>query len=396
MADTLARPGVHQPSLSTTADRCDNLSTFLKSTFRPVGTPAYLGSMIVEDMHKGGPSTALTKLAAALEHYLDAVCTGLYEALGDGELLTELRTLELIRRRQPVADHHLIEQLEHRQLGRRLNAHGTATMLQAVLRLSPYEAKGRLDAARQLGPQRSSTGERLPPLLPALAEGQLSGTVSTEHARVAMKAIELLPESIDEQARTDVEQQLTAAAAALRPRELGLLGQRLRIQVDPGAILMSDAEHQRHRSVAVIARHDGSYLVHGRLTPACGAQLLAWLSPRAAPQPIAYGTPDLRNAGQRMHDALEQLAGLAIRRKELHDSGAPAQVIITMTAEQLDERQGWAENQLRTTDVRAGGIEAGRRVDCESAGPSSQRCGSGRRTGFSDREQAPDDRADRS
>jgi hypothetical protein len=219
-------------------------------------------------------------------------------------------------------------------------------MLQAVLRLSPYEAKGRLDAARQLGPQRSDSGRLLPPLLPALAEGQLSGTVSPEHARVAIKAIELLPESSDEQARIAVEQELTAAATSLRPRELGLLGQRLRIEVDPGAILMSDAEHQRHRSVAVIARHDGSYLVHGRLTPSCGAQLLAWLSPRAAPQPIAYGTPDLRNAGQRMHDALEQLAGLAIRRKELQDSGAPAQVIITMTAEQFEQRQGWAETSF--------------------------------------------------
>jgi hypothetical protein len=161
-----------------------------------------------------------------------------------------------------------------------------------------------------------------------------------------MKAIELLPESTDQQLRTDVEQQLTAAASSLRPRELGLLGQRLRIQVDPDAILTSDAEHQRHRSVAVIARHDGSYLIHGRLTPACGAQLLAWLSPRAAPRPVTHGTPDLRNAGQRMHDALEELAGLAVRRKELSDSGAPAQVIITMTAEQLDERRGWAETSF--------------------------------------------------
>jgi hypothetical protein len=47
-----------------------------------------------------------------------------------------------------------------------------------------------------------------------------------------------------------------------------------------------------------------------------------------------------------MHDALEQLAGLAVRRTELADSGAPAQVIITMTADQLISRQGVAETSF--------------------------------------------------
>lgn len=47
-----------------------------------------------------------------------------------------------------------------------------------------------------------------------------------------------------------------------------------------------------------------------------------------------------------MHDALEELAGLAVRRTELVDSGAPAQVIISMTADQLESRDGWAETSF--------------------------------------------------
>jgi hypothetical protein len=47
-----------------------------------------------------------------------------------------------------------------------------------------------------------------------------------------------------------------------------------------------------------------------------------------------------------MHDALEELAGLAVRRTELVDSGAPAQVIISMTADQLESRGGWAETSF--------------------------------------------------
>jgi hypothetical protein len=47
-----------------------------------------------------------------------------------------------------------------------------------------------------------------------------------------------------------------------------------------------------------------------------------------------------------MHDALEDLAGVAVRRNELTDSGVPAQVIITIMADQLSTRQGLAETSF--------------------------------------------------
>ena len=302
--------------------------------------------MTAENLSIGRSSDALTQLASAVQRYIDEVMADLYGKLGDADLIAELQSLELLRRRLPVADHRLLTQLEQREVAARLSAHGTAGMLQGLLRLSPYEAKSRVLAARLLAPQRTSTGEEQAPALPSLAASQQAGLVSIEQARVIAKALDLLPTSVGCAARLAAEEELTAAATTLRPRELGILGQRLRIRLDPHGILASDAEHRRHRSVAVIPRHDGSYLIHGRLTPACGAQLLAWLSPRSAPQPLANGVPDLRNAGQRLHDALEQLASLAVHRRELLDSGAPAQVVITMTADQLADRQGWAETSL--------------------------------------------------
>jgi Domain of unknown function (DUF222)/HNH endonuclease len=302
--------------------------------------------MTVENLSIGQSSNALTQLASAVQHYIEEVLGDLYDKLSDADLIAELQSLEVLRRRLPVADHRLITQLEQREVATRLSAHGTAGMLQAALRLSPYEAKSRHRAARLLAPQRTSTGEEQAPALPSLAASQEAGLVSVEQASVIAKALDLLPTSVSYAARLAVEEELTAAATTLRPRELGILGQRLRIELDPHGVLASDEEHRRHRSLAVIPRHDGSYLIHGRLTPACGAQLLAWLSPRSAPHPLANGVPDLRNAGQRLHDALEQLASLAIHRRELHDSGAPAQVIIMMTADQLADRQGWAETSL--------------------------------------------------
>jgi hypothetical protein len=47
-----------------------------------------------------------------------------------------------------------------------------------------------------------------------------------------------------------------------------------------------------------------------------------------------------------MHDALEDLAGVVVRRNELPESGAPAQVIITVTADQLSTRHGLAETSF--------------------------------------------------
>lgn len=92
---------------------------------------------------------------------------------------------------------------------------------------------------------------------------------------------------------------------------------------------------------------DGSYTARGRLTSHCGALLLATLTPRSAPQANADTGPDPHSQPQRLHDALQDLAGIVVRRNELPESGAPAQVIITMTADQFARRHGLAETSFR-------------------------------------------------
>jgi hypothetical protein len=178
---------------------------------------------------------------------------------------------------------------------------------------------------------------------------------------VIASTLDELPSSVDPADVSAAEQQLVGAAAQLRPRQVGLLGQRILAHLNPDGVLTSDEEHARRRSFALIPEADGSYRATGRLTPTCGALLLSWLTPRSAPRPAGdqarpaepAGQPqqasfvaDPRTHGQRMHDALEELAGLAVRRAELVDSGAPAQVIISMTADQLDSRDGWAQTSF--------------------------------------------------
>ncbi len=299
----------------------------------------------MEALHDGVVTAGLAELSAAVAGYLGSVCDALTRA-SDAGVLAELRELEVLRRRLVVADHALLAEIDRRGLVGRLVLPSASALLQGVLRLSPFEAGERVESATACGPRAGLTGEPLSPLRPHLAAAQSAGLVSGEHTRVILGALQELPTTVSVEDHALAEEQLVQAALTLRPREVGLLGERVLAWLHPDGALSAGAEQQRRRGFGLRPNTDGSYTVTGRLTPGCGALLLAWLTPRAAPRPSDEAGPDPRNHGQRMHDALEQLAGLAVRRTELAESGAPAQVVISVTAEQLAGRQGLAETSF--------------------------------------------------
>ena len=307
----------------------------------------------MDTLTDGTASAALLDVVGELSSYLDDVAADLFGKLTDADLLAELREFEMLRRRLAVIDHALVAELGRRALPGRLVMASTSALLQAALRLSPHEANQRVNAAEVCGPRWSLTGEQLDTLLPDVAAGQAAGVVSPEHARVIAATLEELPSSVDPSDVSAAERHLVTAATHLRPRQLGVLGQRVLAQLNPDGVLGSEEQHARRRSFALIPEADGSYRALGRLTPACGALLQSWLTPRSAPRPAgdtgertSAVAADARSYGQRMHDALEELAGLAVRRTELLDSGAPAQVLISMTVDQLGSREGWAETSF--------------------------------------------------
>ncbi len=266
-------------------------------------------------LHSGAVTPALAALSTALDAYLAELQADGFGRLSDADLLAETRAFEVHRHRLAAADTVLISELERRNLPARLTTRSTSALLQGLLRLSPSEAAHRVTAAHATGPRSALTGQPLPPLAPVLA----------------------------------AEQHLTTASATLTPREVALIGTRIAAHLDPDGTLTSATEHQRRRGFALHPNPDGSYTARGYLTPSCGALLLATLTPRAAPRPAtdsnrsgASPEPDPRSHPQRLHDALQDLAGVAVRRNEHTTSGAPAQVIITMTATQLTTRQGLA------------------------------------------------------
>ena len=108
---------------------------------------------------------------------------GALATLSDADLLAEVRALEVARRRLQAADHRMVTGLVQRCLPEQLGTRSVANLLQAMLRLSPYEAKRRVLAAETCGPRVSLTGHALDPILPAdrtvlCAEGTTSSPVA--------------------------------------------------------------------------------------------------------------------------------------------------------------------------------------------------------------------------
>jgi len=108
--------------------------------------------------------------------------------------------------------------------------------------------------------------------------------VSGEHARVIVKTLHAFPPDLTAEELTDAEHTLVQLARQARPPEVATAGARYLAYLRPDGTLASADRQDRARELLLRPRPDGSYDLTGRLTPACGAQLLATLTPRSAPR----------------------------------------------------------------------------------------------------------------
>jgi hypothetical protein len=171
-------------------------------------------------LHDGRATAELAAVEAACSDYLAEVTAGGYQALSDADLLAELRTRESLMRRQAIADHALLAEIDRRGIAGRLSMPSTAALLQTMLLVSPSTAKQRVQDARTFGPRVTMSGEALEPLLPMVAVGQASGVVSVEQARTIAKVLDRMPGTVSQADFEAAERHLVDAAESLRPREL--------------------------------------------------------------------------------------------------------------------------------------------------------------------------------
>ncbi len=188
-------------------------------------------------------SVAVDAVNTALDGLLAVDLAGVSR---DG-LLEVARRFEGLRRRLPVFEHALINEVDGRGVAHELCVPSTAALWRGLLRISPGEAKRRVQAAMNLGPRRGLTGEVLPPLFGAVAAAQAAGLISAEHAYVITTAIDALPGAVAADHEERVQAALVEHATMFDPLELAKLARRMHDVLNPDGTLADDADHQRRR-----------------------------------------------------------------------------------------------------------------------------------------------------
>jgi hypothetical protein len=274
---------------------------------------------------------------------LGALLSAPLSVLTSTEVTSLLAELEVERRRLDAIDQQIVAEMNERNIAGDYASAGTADLLSTLLRISPAEARARVERADDIGPRRSMEGTPLAPLLPAVADAMRSGEISAAHARVISDCIDHIPTHVAYEAAPVAERMLVEAARHEHPRALARTAALLLERIDPDGREPRDQEIERHREVRLMKRPDGSSVPLGLLTAETTAALEAIFDSLAAPVPADEGMPDERTPGQRRHDALYEAAQRLLRSDTLPASGgSPVTILATTTIKELASGIGGA------------------------------------------------------
>jgi hypothetical protein len=236
------------------------------------------------------------------------------------------------------------------------------------LRLSRGATFERIRALEAVGRFHSLQGEELAPKCPAMAKAWAEGAIGYEHVDVMVKVRKEIPSKAGPDVFDVVDQWLADDARVKDPHELTESGRDILARVDPDGRLTDDADRARKRNVSKGTQGvDMMAKIVGTLDPQTYALLETVMDVWAAPgmnNPADPDSPsgasddpahdaelveaaaqrDVRSVGQRRHDALTAICKTILECKLLGKShrGLPAQVIITMSKQQLDDEAGVA------------------------------------------------------
>ena len=132
----------------------------------------------------------------ALDAELDRLCSLTFDALTTRERVALLERCERIRRRLPVVEHPVINQLARQATPAELGGKLSHAIAEWTL-ISRAEASRRIHEAADLGPRHGLTGEPLAPALAATAAAQRDGTLGAGQVAVIRRFLKQLPGWID-------------------------------------------------------------------------------------------------------------------------------------------------------------------------------------------------------
>ncbi len=150
---------------------------------------------------------AITAALDVLDTAVDDVGELNFDALTTRECLALLERVESVRRRLPVSEHKLINNLAHAATAEDLGGKLSYAIAERTL-ISRTEASRRIKEAADLGPRRALTGEPLAPTLAGAAAAQREGKLGAGQVTVIRRFYHQLPGWVDAATRDKAEADL--------------------------------------------------------------------------------------------------------------------------------------------------------------------------------------------
>ena len=141
--------------------------------------------------------TVVLEDVAAFQAAFDVLAGRDISTLTADELVAVMDGLQTQACQAPSLWQKLLAQWQTQTTAPELGAKSWRDVLAIRWRLSHGEATRRLAEAEELAPRQSLTGERLDPILPAVAAAQSGGLITAEHVAVLRDAMGQMPGWVD-------------------------------------------------------------------------------------------------------------------------------------------------------------------------------------------------------
>ena len=248
------------------------------------------------------------------------------------ELLHALALSESRQRQEYATSLELIAELTTRNIAAEVGYSSLAEVLRDVLRISPAEARRRINHAEAVTEVPLVSGGVVPAPLPATATALREGVLGAEHVEVITKVVRDLPPHASAAARETVERTLVDAAHTVDPRTLTTLGRDLRALLDQDGTPPDDRElAEPVNELHLHTRRNGRLVLRGEFDPEASALITTAISPLAKPGPSGDTGPDPRSTAERQGDALVEVFRLVADEGALpSEAGEKPHVMVTI------------------------------------------------------------------
>jgi hypothetical protein len=285
-------------------------------------------------------------LAAALAAAEDAVAHAGSDrvsiaGLSDADLEEGIEACERVRARLHHVLLGLVHEADARELGKRSGGYSTPAWLRGRFRIRPGDARRLVDIANATidiqGPEDYAANVKGPLTGRELTHtGKLlvEGVTSPEHVAVVHKIMRQLPNHVTVDQAQSVERDLAKFCAdRFDPLEVAKLGACLLHLYDSDTLDDDDDSRHRRRELRL---NPATGALSGRLTAEGMTLLSTALEPLAVPNAGPDGERDPRSAGQRLADALVELARRMLAAGRLGAShGMSHKVLVSIALETL-------------------------------------------------------------